>query len=207
MYTLPTQAVVIPMWQTLVPWFRQRWQSGSLLKTTTLSWWSSGHKYQREKKKVSENYLNRSISILSDNYHLSMEEEMEMKGEYHWSHVCCTVITSGILNTTPFFPPFFFHFFQDGCGGVGGTSVEWWNYRHLSQRIYLRSRNMNKARGWACGGIKRKGSFHAARSLDSLLSGGCRGPITLLVDPIGTLGCRWPGCGRRQVPLSALISI
>lgn len=51
MYTLPTQAVVIPMWQKLVPWFRQRWQSGSPLKTTTLSWWSSGHKYQRERKK------------------------------------------------------------------------------------------------------------------------------------------------------------
>lgn len=29
-----------------------------------------------------------------------------MKGEYHWSHVRCAVITSGILSVLPFFPPF-----------------------------------------------------------------------------------------------------
>lgn len=31
-----------------------------------------------------------------------------MKGEYHWSHVRCAVITSGILSVLPVFPPFFF---------------------------------------------------------------------------------------------------
>lgn len=39
-----------------------------------------------------------------------MEEEAEMKGEYHWSHACSTVITSGIFTALPFFF-FFSHFF------------------------------------------------------------------------------------------------
>lgn len=140
------------MWQTLVPWFEQRWQSGPLFKTTTLSWWSSGHKYQREKK-ISENYLNHSISILSDNYHLSIEEETEMKGEYHWSHACSTVITSGIFTALPFFLLLFPLFFS-AEGKKRGTNVEWWNYRHLRQHIHSQGRNMNKAGGWAVVGNK-----------------------------------------------------
>lgn len=69
---------------------------------------------------MSENYLNRSISILSDNYHLSIEEEAEMKGEYHWSHASCTVITSGIFNALPFFSLYFSHFFPARGGRWGG---------------------------------------------------------------------------------------
>lgn len=70
---------------------------------------------------MSENYLNRSISILSDNYHLSIEEEAEMKGEYHWSHASCTVITSGIFNALPFFSYTSPIFFQQGVGWGGGA--------------------------------------------------------------------------------------
>lgn len=103
-------------------------------------------------KKISENYLNHSISILSDNYHLSMEEEAEMKGEYHWSHACSTVITSGIFTALPFFSSF--PTFFSAQGKKRGTNVEWWNYRHLSQHIYSQGRNMNKARGWAFEGNK-----------------------------------------------------
>lgn len=143
------------MWQTLVSRFRQRWQSGSVFVTATLTWWSSGHKYQRQKK-VSENYLNRSISILSDNYHLSMEEEAEMKGEYHWSHASCTVITSGIFNALPFFFfRYFSHFFP--AKGGGGHESKWWNYRHVSQHVHLKSRNMNGAVGLAVVGNKAEG--------------------------------------------------
>lgn len=197
------------MWQMLVSWFKQRWQSGSLFKTTELSWWSSGHKYQRGKK-ISENYLNHSISILSDNYHLSIEEETEMKGEYHWSHACSTVIMSGIFTAFLFFSfsssSSFPIFFSTG----EKKQAQQWNGEItgiLANTYTLRVGIWTRLEGGQLWGIKRKGSFHAGRSLDSLLSRGWRGPIRLLVDPFGTLVCRWLGCGRRQAPLSALISI
>lgn len=92
-------------------------------------------------------------NVLSDNYHLSIEEETEMKGEYHWSHACSTVIMSGIFTALPPFFLFLSHFFS-AQGEKRGTNVEWWNYRHLSQHIYAQGRNMNKARGWAVVGNK-----------------------------------------------------
>ena len=164
---------------------------------------------KKKKKKISENYLNHSISILSDNYHLSIEEEAEMKGEYHWSHECSTVITSGIFTAPPHFlsssfsPPFPSARGEEKrnqCRMVKLQASEP-AHKRFGARIWTA---LEGGRLW---GIKRKGSFHAGRSLDSLLCRGCRGPIGLPVDPFGTLDCRWPGCGRRQAPLSALISI
>lgn len=43
-----------------------------------------------------------------------MEEEAEMKGEYHWSHACSTVITSGIFTALHFFSSFPTFFFSTG---------------------------------------------------------------------------------------------
>lgn len=37
-----------------------------------------------------------------------------MKGKYHWSHACCTVIMSGIFTALCFF--IFSHFFSVGEG-------------------------------------------------------------------------------------------
>lgn len=187
------------MWQMLVSWFKQRWQSGSLFKTTTLSWWSSGHKYHM-KKKICEKYFNHSISILSDNYHLSIEKETEMKGRV--SLEPCIQNSNNVWNfhCAPFFPHFFL--------AQGKKETQMWNgeitgiwatayTRRIGIRTRLKSGRMQ--------GIKQKDSFHAGRSFDSLLSRGCRSPIRLLVDPFGTLGCRWLRCGRRQAPLSTLI--
>lgn len=51
--------------------------------------------------------------------------------------------------------------------------------------------------------VERKGgevSFHAGRITSQLgPSGGLRGPIRWLQEPVGPLGCRWVLCGRRPV--------
>lgn len=71
-----------------------------------------------------------------------------MKGEYHWSHACSTVITSGIFTALPFFRLFPLLFQHGGkkrhkCGMV-----------KLQASEPTQGRIMNKARGWAAVGNK-----------------------------------------------------
>lgn len=114
--------------------------------------------------------LNHSICILSDNYHLSFEVETEMKVKCLWSRACSRATTSGGF-TAP--PPFFF----------GHGREEKWTGEITGMRANTHTqegRNMNRTRG--AGGLwetKRKGSFHAGGSFDSLVSRGYEGPIRL----------------------------
>lgn len=123
----------------------------------------------KERKKICKNYLNHSISILSDNYHLSIEKEAEMKEESQWSHVCMKHSNNvwNFLWSDFFFFPFFPPYFQHGGENSNKWEVEKSPASEPTHSHRLEAGIWTMAEGGRLHRLKRKGSFHGGRLLDS----------------------------------------